>query len=66
MQFWMMKEVKLLASMAYNDKDYAGVVKDFVQGRFKGAGKMITSRIALDDLAVKGFDELVTKKDDHW
>lgn len=26
---------------------------------------MITSRINLDDLAVKGFEELVTKKDDH-
>lgn len=34
-------------------------------GKFAGAEKMITARIALDDIATKGFDELVTKKDDH-
>ncbi len=34
-------------------------------GKFKGAEKMITARIALDDLVAKGFDELITKKDEH-
>jgi len=34
-------------------------------GKYAGAEKMITSRISLDDIAVKGFDELITKKDEH-
>lgn len=34
-------------------------------GKFAGVEKMITARIALDDVASKGFEELLTKKDDH-
>jgi hypothetical protein len=34
-------------------------------GKFQGVEKMITSRIALDDVVSKGFEALVTNKDDH-
>jgi threonine dehydrogenase-like Zn-dependent dehydrogenase len=34
MQFFMMKEVVLKASMAYDDEDFAEVVRDFVAGMF--------------------------------
>lgn len=34
-------------------------------GKFKGIAKMITSRILLEDVVTKGFDELMTNKDDH-
>ncbi len=53
------------SSFAYNDKDFAETVEAFRSGKFKGAGKMVTSRILLDDIAEKGFRELVDNKDDH-
>jgi len=34
-------------------------------GKFAGVEKMITARVTLDDVVSKGFDELLTKKDDH-
>lgn len=38
---------------------------DCILGKFKGAETMITSRISLEDVVSKGFDELVNNKDDH-
>ncbi|SMQ52514.1 unnamed protein product [Zymoseptoria tritici ST99CH_3D7] len=43
----------------------ARVVDDFVAGKFEGVEKMITSRIALQDVVTKGFDELINNKDEH-
>jgi hypothetical protein len=34
-------------------------------GKFKGVETMVTSRVYIDDIVVKGFQELVTHKDDH-
>lgn len=34
-------------------------------GKFHGVEKMITSRILLQDLREKGFEELVNNKDQH-
>lgn len=34
-------------------------------GKFKGIEKMVTSRIYIDDITTKGFEELVTNKDQH-
>ena len=34
-------------------------------GKFDGVSKMVTSRIAFDDVVHKGFEELVSNKDDH-
>lgn len=36
-----------------------------VTGKFDGVEKMITSRIILEDVVTKGFEELITNKDDH-
>lgn len=44
------------------DQDY---VADDSQGRFKGLETMITSKIHIDDIVSKGFDELVSNKDQH-
>jgi hypothetical protein len=33
--------------------------------RLPGYKQMVTSRIALEDLVVHGFDELINRKDDH-
>ena len=61
----MLKEITIKYSMAYDNKDFKEVVEEFGAGKFAGAEKMITSRISIDDIAEKGFDELVTKKDVH-
>lgn len=34
-------------------------------GKFTDIAKMVTSRILLEDVVTKGFDELMTNKDDH-
>src|ERR1700728_2761465 len=36
-----------------------------VTGKFDSVSKMVTSRIALEDVVHKGFEELVLNKDDH-
>ena len=35
------------------------------KGQFKGVEKMVTSRIYIDDICTRGFDELVSNKDQH-
>ncbi|KAF2117372.1 threonine dehydrogenase [Lophiotrema nucula] len=61
----MLKELTLKASMAYDDIDFRETVDAFVAGRFKGVERMVTGRIHIDDIATKGFEELVTNKDQH-
>ena len=38
---------------------------DRLPGRFKGYDKMVTSRISLEDVVAKGFEELVNNRDEH-
>ncbi|KAK5162757.1 uncharacterized protein LTR77_011188 [Saxophila tyrrhenica] len=65
MQFFMMKEIDIRTSLAYDDADFAAVVKDFVAGKFAGAESMITARIGLEDVVEQGFEALVKHKDQH-
>ncbi|KAF2029837.1 GroES-like protein [Setomelanomma holmii] len=62
---YIMKEITTKCAFAYDDKDFKETVDAFVAGKFKGVETMITSRIYLDDIAQKGFEELVKRKDDH-
>jgi threonine dehydrogenase-like Zn-dependent dehydrogenase len=61
----MFKEAQIIGSMAYDDEDFKDTVAEFVKGSFKGVEKMVTSRIALDDIVEKGFENLVERKDEH-
>ena len=61
----MMKEITVKMSFAYNDEDFSKTVKVFIGGKFKGVEKMVTSRIGLEDIVGKGFEELVTNRDEH-
>lgn len=36
-----------------------------LSGKFEGYEKMVTSRISLEDVVEKGFEELVNRKDHH-
>lgn len=75
------KEITTKCSLAYDDKDFKETVDAFVAGeaslqvslavthseagKFEGLEKMVSSRIHLDDVVARGFEELVHKKDDH-
>ncbi|KAJ4377980.1 hypothetical protein N0V83_000810 [Neocucurbitaria cava] len=61
----MLKEITVKYSLAYHDQDFKETVEAFVAGKFKGVERMVTSRIHIDDISKKGFDELVTNKDQH-
>lgn len=62
---FMMKELTLKATIAYDEKDFGDTVRDFVEGKFRGAESMITARISLDDLVEHGLEELVKHKDKY-
>lgn len=65
MEFFMIKELTFRTTMAYDDRDFGSTVKDFIDGKFPGAERMITARIALRDVKEKGFEQLVQHKDEH-
>ncbi|KAK1823866.1 hypothetical protein LTR12_001608 [Friedmanniomyces endolithicus] len=65
MQYFMMKELVVRCTLAYDDADFADTVADFIAGKYKGAEKMVTSRIAIEDIQEKGFEQLVKNKDEH-
>ncbi|KAF9631234.1 chlorophyll synthesis pathway protein BchC [Lasiodiplodia theobromae] len=61
----MYKESTLTSSCAYNEKDFAEVVKAFAEDRFEGVDRMITARISLEDVVQKGFEELQKPDNTH-
>ena len=65
METFMLKQITVRASMSYTDEDFRQTVEMFKAGTFKGYEKMVTDRIALEDVVTKGFEELVNHKDDH-
>ncbi|KAF2221165.1 L-iditol 2-dehydrogenase, partial [Elsinoe ampelina] len=62
---FMLKDMKVQGSMAYNDEDFAETVKAYAEGKFVGVEDMVTSRITLEDTVEKGFEELISNKDNH-
>ncbi|KAF2638615.1 threonine dehydrogenase [Massarina eburnea CBS 473.64] len=61
----LMNEITLKATLAYDDKDFKETVDAFVEGKFKGLEDMVTSRIYIDDITTKGFEELLNNKNQH-
>lgn len=51
--------------MTYDDKDFCPTVKDFMDQKFSGRGRIIRTRIALQDFKEKGFEQLVWNKDEQ-
>ncbi|KAJ4358819.1 hypothetical protein N0V95_002741 [Ascochyta clinopodiicola] len=62
---FMLKEITIKCCLAYNEQEFKDVVEAFVAGRFQGIESMVTSKIHIDDTVEKGFEELVTNKDQH-
>lgn len=52
-------------TLIFGDDDMEEVMDMMVNGKLKGYEKMITGRIALDDIVEKGFKELINNKDEH-
>ncbi|CAO2654538.1 Nn.00g112710.m01.CDS01 [Neocucurbitaria sp. VM-36] len=65
MEFFHLKEIMFRASMSYDDEDFAEVVSDFSSAKFGDIEDMVTSRIKLEDVTEKGFEELVQNRDYH-
>lgn len=77
----MLKEITIKCCLAYTEEEFKDVVEAFVAGkyyrrvnrsllivligRFKGIQNMVTSKVHIDDIVSKGFDELVTNRDQH-
>ncbi|EHY55435.1 hypothetical protein HRR83_008867 [Exophiala dermatitidis] len=66
-QFWpfFLKEIKIMSSCCYNKQDFAEVMELMSKNEFKGYEQMVTSRIPLEEVVSKGFEELVNNRDDH-
>ncbi|KAH7381406.1 chaperonin 10-like protein [Phaeosphaeria sp. MPI-PUGE-AT-0046c] len=62
---YIMKEITTKCALAYTDQDFKETVNTFLAGKFKNTASMVTSRICLDDIKEKGFEELVRHKDNH-
>ena len=62
---FMGKEITIRSTLAYDDKDFGDVVRDFVAGKFKGVEAMLTARISLEDIVDEGFEQLVNNKEEH-
>ncbi|KAL2816114.1 chaperonin 10-like protein [Aspergillus granulosus] len=60
---FMKQEIMYKSSLAYDQGDFREMVDAFMKGRFIGVEKMITGRIALEDIVGKGFEELVRPND---
>ncbi|KNG83434.1 alcohol dehydrogenase [Aspergillus nomiae NRRL 13137] len=63
--YFMFKELTYKAFLAYDNADFKATVAAFVEGRFAGVERMITRRIALEDLVDKGFKTLLQNADEH-
>ncbi|KXT17341.1 hypothetical protein AC579_3841 [Pseudocercospora musae] len=59
------KHVTMKGTLIFGDDDMEEVMEMMVDGKLKGYEKMITGRIALDDIVEKGFEELINNKDEH-
>ncbi|KAJ4322341.1 hypothetical protein N0V94_002450 [Neodidymelliopsis sp. IMI 364377] len=62
---FMLKEITVKCCLAYDDREFKEVVEAFSSGRFEGAEMMVSSKIYVDDIVGKGFEELATNKDQH-
>jgi threonine dehydrogenase-like Zn-dependent dehydrogenase len=60
-----LKEVKIHSSCCYNEADFREVMAMVSRGELKGFEKMVTSRIALEDVVDKGLLELINNKDEQ-
>lgn len=60
---FMGKELTIKATLAYDERDFGDVVRDFVAGKFEGAESMVSARIGLEELVERGFEELVRNKE---
>lgn len=79
--YFMRKELTYKSFLAYDDADFKATVAAFTEGidrnymllstanyetgRFAGVERMITRRIALEELVEKGFKTLLQNPDEH-
>lgn len=52
-------------TLIFDDDDMEEVMTMMVERKLRGYEKLVTGRIALDDIVKEGFEELVNNKDGH-
>ncbi|RAH42009.1 uncharacterized protein BO95DRAFT_456190 [Aspergillus brunneoviolaceus CBS 621.78] len=60
----MYSELKYTGSALYDESAFVGVIQALNHGQL-APEKMVTAKIGLDDVVVKGFEELVNHRDAH-
>lgn len=59
------KHITMRGTAFMGTGDFAEVMDMMATGKLVGYEKMVTGRIALEDLVSKGFEELINNKDNH-
>ncbi|KAI1630516.1 hypothetical protein EDD37DRAFT_586856 [Exophiala viscosa] len=62
---FLFKDISIHPALAYNDQDFSEVVQMLSEGKFHGYEKLVSTKISLEDLVEKGFEELIHNKDAH-
>jgi (R,R)-butanediol dehydrogenase/meso-butanediol dehydrogenase/diacetyl reductase len=60
----LLKELAIIPSLAYAN-EYAEVLDAIADGRISGLDRMVSKRIALDEVIEGGFEELIEHRADH-
>ena len=61
----LLKEITIVGSKGYNRPDFPEVIAALADGRITGAERIITTRIALDDVITDGFAVLEADRSRH-
>ncbi|EMF15021.1 GroES-like protein [Sphaerulina musiva SO2202] len=59
------KHITMKGTLIFADSDMEEVIAMMAAGKLAGYEKLVTGRIALDDIVKEGFEELVNHKDEH-
>ncbi|KAI5367652.1 putative GroES-like superfamily, alcohol dehydrogenase-like, NAD(P)-binding domain superfamily [Septoria linicola] len=59
------KHITMKGTLIFGDGDIEEVIDMMATGKLEGYERMVTGRIALDDIVEQGFEELLNNKDAH-
>lgn len=59
------KHITMKGTLIFGDGDIEEVIDMIATGKLAGYERMVTGRIALDDIVEHGFEELINNKDAH-
>lgn len=60
-----LKHITVKSPLRFSDEAFQETMEMMAQGKFVGHEKLVTAWIHLDDVVVRGFEELIHHKDEH-